>query len=302
MLICASVAVLIRFFGIDNNQTYKIASRGTFVRFKKSGKKISSIKEFLPPFFIRALLRLGFGGIKFKHGYSNWNEALSHCSGYSAQTITDTVVRASRAVRDGKAAYERDGVLFDKIEYSWPLLAALLGTPRKGNLLRVLDWGGSLGSTYRQNQKFIAAAGIDVQWTVIEQVHFVDIGMKEFQTQDLTFVANPDDLRGQDFDVVLFASSICYLENPSEAIQQAVGFNPSRLIFDRTPESKSNRDLIGVQKVGSGIFKASFPVRSFASGSLQKMIGAKYETVADWISDLQPDPQTIAKGYVFQRR
>jgi putative methyltransferase (TIGR04325 family) len=246
-------------------------------------------------------LRLGFGGNKFKHGYSSWDEAQANCSGYDAQSITDTVVSASRAVRDGKAAYERDGVLFDKIEYSWPLLAALMGTPRKGNELRVLDWGGSLGSTYRQNKELFFLAGLDVQWTVIEQSHFVEIGLKEFQTKELTFVANADDFSGKGFDVVLFASSICYLENPSVAIQQAVGLNPSRLIFDRTPESKSKKDLIGVQKVGSGIFKASFPVRSFASGSLQKMIGAKYSPVADWVSDLQPDPQTVAKGYVFQK-
>ena len=282
------------------NQWGYMLGLGTIIR-HKGATKISSIRSFLPPVLVNALLRLGFGGNKFKHGYLSWSEAKSYCSGYDAQSITDTVVSASRAVRDGKAAYERDGVLFDKIEYSWPLLAALLGTPRKGNSLRVLDWGGSLGSTYRQNKELFSLAGLDVQWTVIEQVHFVEIGLKEFQTKELTFVANTDDFSGQEFDVVLFASSICYLENPSVAIQQAVGLNPSRLIFDRTPESKSKKDLIGVQKVGSGIFKASFPVRSFASGSLQNMIGAKYSPVADWVSDLQPDPQTLAKGYVFQK-
>ena len=274
---------------------------GSISAAQKGVAKISNIREFLPPILIKALLRLGFGGNKFRHGYSNWEEAKSQCSGYDAQSITETVVSSSRAVRDGQAAYERDGVLFDKIEYSWPLLAALLGTPRKGDLLRVLDWGGSLGSTYRQNQELFSLSGLDVKWTVIEQGHIVDIGLKEFQTKNLTFVANPDDLSGQPFDVVLFASSICYLENPSLAIQQAVVLNPSRIIFDRTPESNTESDLIGVQKVGSGIFKASFPVRSFANGSLQKMIGDEYALVADWISDLQPDPQTVAKGYVFQK-
>lgn len=277
-----------------------LMSQESFPR-HKGAPKISTIRDFLPPILVRGLLRLGLGGNRYRHGYSSWADAKSRCSGYDAQQILDTVVDSSRAVRDGKYPYERDGVLFNKIEYSWPLIAAILGTPREGNILRVLDWGGSLGSTYRQNRELLSAAGVAVEWTVIEQAHFVEIGLKEFQNSELKFVHDPSQLDGQQFDIVLFASSICYFDEPKVAIEQAVLMNPTRIIFDRTPETTKGSDLIGVQRVGKGIFQASFPVHSFARGSLGYMIGDKYSKICEWESDLQPDPQTVAKGYVFQR-
>lgn len=250
---------------------------------------------------VRFFLRLGLGGNRFRHGYSTWDEAMAVCTGYDAKAITETVLRASRLVRDGDFQYERDGVVFDQIQYSWPLVAALLGTPRKDNLLHVLDWGGSLGSTYRQNSELLAAAGLKIKWTVLEQKHLSQIGSEEFQTEELNFVSEIEELEKNTFDVILFASSICYFESPSRALEKAVSLNPNRIILDRTPESKSQRDLIGVQRVGKGIYKASFPIHSFAKGSLATMIGSPYVQLSEWVSDLQPDPQTIAKGYVFQK-
>jgi putative methyltransferase (TIGR04325 family) len=101
--------------------------------------------------------------------------------------------------------------------------------------------------------------------------------------------------------VVLFASSICYFESPGEAIRGALALNPTRIIFDRTPHAKTHQDLIGVQKVGKGIYNASYPIRSFSEDSLSRMIGDGYSLVCEWNSRLQPDPQTLSRGLVFQR-
>ena len=58
-------------------------------------------------------------------------------------------------VKNGEAVYERDSVLFDEIQYSWGLLAGLekAALEHDGKLC-VLDFGGSLGSTYYQNKQF----------------------------------------------------------------------------------------------------------------------------------------------------
>lgn len=263
---------------------------------------MSNIRDFLPLVLVRLLLRVGAGGNTFKYGYKSWADAASRCTGYDAATITEAIVRASRAVRDKQAKYERDGVLFDAIQHSWPLLASILGAPKhhKG-VLRVLDWGGSLGSTYRQNQELLEAAGLETQWVIIEQDHIVEIGKNEFETSNLSFASSTKELEDLRFDVVLFASSLCYLESPDEAIREALALNPARIVIDRTPETNSPVDLIGVQRAGKGIYKASFPVHAFSSGTLAKLIGSEYSLISDWLCDLQPDPQTLSKGYVFQR-
>lgn len=223
-------------------------------------------------------------------------------TGYYAATITEAIVRASRAVREKQAKYERDGVLFDAIQHSWPLLASILGAPKhQKGVLGVLDWEGSLGSTYRQNQELLEAAGLETQWVIIEQDHIVEIGKSEFETSNLSFAPSTMELKDLRFDVVLFARSLCYLESPDEAIIEALALNPARIVIDRTPEANSPVDLIGVQRAGKRIYKASFPVHTFSSGTLAKLICNEYSLISDCLSDLQPDPQTLSKGYVFQR-
>ena len=155
------------------------------------------------------LLRLGFAGNRFRYGYKSWEEARAKCSGYDSDRITEALLRASRRARDGEIAYERDGVEFDSIQYSWPLLAAILGTPRSTGKLKVLDWGGSLGSTYRQNKGALSAAGIEVEWVVVEQEHLVEIGASEFSEDDLSFMSSTDGMPTGEFDVAVLASSIC---------------------------------------------------------------------------------------------
>lgn len=257
------------------------------------------IDNWLPPAIKNPLVRLGYAGNKFRYGFSSWEDAEEKCSGYDSSNITKVLIEATRKVVDGRAVYERDGVVFDSIQYSWPLLAALLGAPRSTNTLRVIDWGGSLGSTYRQNREILNQAGLDLEWHVVEQRHLVKIGRSEFVDDKLNFLYSLEDVPQQNFDVAIFAGSICYVKNPQEVLRQTSIKAPARIIFDRTPESKSQNDEIGVQKVGRAIYKASYPIRAFAPGRLGKMLGPTYRLTFEWVSDLQPDPHTVSKGYCF---
>jgi len=267
--------------------------------FSKHGR--SMIKLLMPPVLRALLLRLGFGGNRFKHGFGSWEAARISSSGYDAVEITDRLVEATRKVKEGEFAYERDGFLLQEIEYSWPLLTALLATPREGPLLRVLDWGGSLGSTYRQNRKILESAGIELEWVVVEQSHLVTIGESEFAEGKLGFRANLEGLKKGEFDVALFASSICYVPDAEAVLSSVTVLAPKRIIFDRTPETPGRDDLYGVQKVGSKIYRASYPIRSFGCGKIESMLMPNYTKLLEWECDLQPDPQTISKGYFFGR-
>jgi putative methyltransferase (TIGR04325 family) len=258
-------------------------------------------KEFVPPALKKYLIRLGLGGNRFSHGYRSWEEASRHSAGYDSNVITQQLVAATRKVRDGDAPYERDGVVFREIEYSWPLLAALLATPREGRVLRILDWGGSLGSTFRQNKAFLELADIDLRWVVVEQPHLVAIGDAEFTTEQLKFQGDLSGYKKADFDVAIFASSIGYVPNAEDILSSVTALGPKRLIFDRTPEANGQHDLFGVQKVGSRIYEASYPIRSFGRGKIESMLAPNYTKLLEWECELQPDPQTVSKGYLFCR-
>jgi hypothetical protein len=90
-------------------------------------------------------------------------------------------------VKEGKGAYERDSVIFEIIEYEWHLLACLLWIAAcNNNSLRVLDYGGSLGSLYYQHRDFLKYIS-DLRWTVVEQKSFVKCGKEQFENEHLKF-------------------------------------------------------------------------------------------------------------------
>ena len=62
----------------------------------------------------------------FKGNYNSWNEAVKYSTGYADEKILNRVLESALKVKNGEAVFERDSVLFDEIQYSWPLLSGLL--------------------------------------------------------------------------------------------------------------------------------------------------------------------------------
>ena len=93
--------------------------------------------------------------------YQNWEEASAHCTNYENASILKKVKAALIEVRDGRAAFERDSVLFQTPDYNWPLLSTLLWAfGKESNTLTILDFGGSLGSTYFQHRQWFNSCPI----------------------------------------------------------------------------------------------------------------------------------------------
>ena len=108
------------------------------------------IKLVTPPVFLHLAKRLCGNPPRDAYGlsgdYHSWDEALASSAGYDSEIILEKTRAALLKVKNGEAAYERDSVLFDEIEYAWPLLAGLMWVAaRCQGTLNVLDFGGSLG-------------------------------------------------------------------------------------------------------------------------------------------------------------
>ena len=222
------------------------------------------IKLFIPPIAINLLRKIKSITSQYGwHGdYPSWDEAKKHSTGYEDDKILQKVKDGLLKVKKGEAAYERDGVLFDKIEYSWPLLSGILlaASINKGQL-SVLDFGGSLGSTYFQNRKFLNLLQ-NVSWNIIEQPHFVREGQLHFQDERLHFYFYEDIetcIKTEKPDVLLLSSVLCYLEKPYEILENLLSYNFPFVIIDRTPLHKKGYDRITIQRVPPWIYKTSYP-------------------------------------------
>ncbi len=193
--------------------------------------------------------------------FNNWELASQKCAGYDTQIILEKVKAATLKVKSGSAVYERDSVLFEKIEYSWPLLAALLfvSVQRDGRL-HVLDFGGSLGSSYFQNKLFLDQLK-EVKWDIVEQPDFVNCGRQFIHSDVISFFFSPEeciDNKGLP-DLLLFSTTLPYLENPIEVITQMMKFKFPFILIDNTIFNYEPRDRLTIQQVPKSIYEAAYP-------------------------------------------
>jgi putative methyltransferase (TIGR04325 family) len=219
------------------------------------------LKDWLPPVLLRVARYLRGKGIRFEGNYKTWGEAAALCTGYEADLILDKVLEATLKVKRGEAAFERDSVLFDEIQYTWPITAALLwAAVRNNGELHVLDFGGSLGSSYFQNRKFISSLKT-VSWHVVEQEHFVDKGKTFIDDGVLKFYTSlKESVKAVSPNVILLSSVTQYLPSPQWLLDQINSMQADILLFDRTPFTLYDENTICIQNVPSDIYKVSYPM------------------------------------------
>lgn len=214
--------------------------------------------------------------------FGTWQEAHGQATGYDLALILEKTKKASLKVKNKEAAYERDSVLFDKIEYSWPVLAGLLrcATEKEGKL-HVIDFGGSLGSSYYQNRNFLSGLK-EFSWSIVEQKHFVACGKENFEDGVLKFYETIDlCFKERSLNVLLLSGVLHYLENPYEWIKKFCSLDIEYIIADLTPLLDSD-DRITVQNVSPQIYQASYPCWLLNRLKVMEAFSEKYVILAEF--------------------
>jgi putative methyltransferase (TIGR04325 family) len=265
------------------------------------------VKNLLPPIIFSQLSR-HFNKrkkIRFEGPFPSWDIAAMQCTGYDSEEILDKVLSSSLKVKQGSAVFERDSVLFDEIQYSWPLAAALLlAAVKSEGQLSVLDFGGSLGSSYFQNRKIISSLK-KIQWSVVEQEHYVVAGMLKIADESLKFYKSIKDcVKDNKPNAVLLSSVLQYLPTPYELIEEIISLRADIVVIDRTPILLSGeRDVINMQITPKVICQGSYPIRFFVKSNLVKAfeIGG-YELFESFKAIDNLDTSASWMGFIFKRK
>lgn len=218
----------------------------------------------------------------FSQGKASWDEVEAMARGYSADAIFNKVKNSLEQVRDRQAVYERDSVIFDEIQYAWPLLACLEKIIIQEGRLDVVDFGGSLGSSYFQNRDFLKPAKIN--WSVIEQPHFVREGKAHFTDSSLQFFSTIEEAlkSNPQNKVLLVSSTIQYLPAPFEALKSWVELPFKYIIFDRTTFYSRPENVITLQKVPPSIYDAEYPAWFLNEEQFLAFFASDYEKMSGW--------------------
>lgn len=260
---------------------------------------------FIPPILIKAKLffrkknaSYTQQSITWKGNYVSWQAALSDSDGYSHVSILLKVKESILKVKTGEAAYERDSVLFSEIQYSWPVLSALLLIATKQNKkLNIIDFGGSLGTLYFQYRAILENVGISLQWHVVEQDSFVEIGKQEISDEKLFFYSSIEESLESGFvpNLIIISGVLQCIEKPNQLIQEIINFKIENIIIDRTAFINKFPERITKQNVPEWIYKASYPCRFFEESKLKLFFNKEYELITEFDSFVDV-PITMSDG------
>jgi len=262
-----------------------------------SGKQ-SIIGSMVPPMALRWLDRVVLRRtIRLTGHHASWADAVAASDGYDDPRILERVAAAARAVRDGHAAYDQDGVTFTESSPDWPLMAILLAAVSEaGERLSVLDFGGSLGNTWRRAKPLLARFP-QTRWAIVEQQSLVDTGRREFQDGQLFFFDNAADAVARaDCNVLLLGSVLQYLPNPWQTLHDLLGLAPwHAVVVHRTPVW-NQADRLAVQETPKCIYGVPmrYPSWVFNAGDLDAALSPFGRLIS-----LPAEEQPVALGGSF---
>lgn len=260
------------------------------------------LKRYVHPPLLRLYRRIA-GGVRFSGNYAGWEEARAHATGYDSPEILERVRDAALKVKRGEAVFERDSVLFDKPQYAWPVIAGLLWiASRKGNRLNIVDFGGSLGSSFFQARRFLSHLDA-CRWSVVEQKHFVDTGRKQFEDDQLRFYDDLDAcIANEHPSAILLSSVLQYLPDPGSFIEAVIGKGFEFIIIDRTPFFVAQKDRLVIQTVPASIYPASYPAWIMNLGRFQDHFSGRYDLIAEFESSDTANIPAEFKGFLYKKK
>ena len=270
-------------------------------------KWLKSVIKFFLPYGVILLHRKQscHAAVEYTGNYSSWEAAARECEGYSSQTILDKVEKATVEVLSGKAVFERDSVLFFHEEPNYPLISNILVKAKNQKELKILDYGGSLGSAYFQNRKYLSSFD-KISWRIVEQPHFVKAGRKLFHGHsDISFYETLDEsMLDWEPDIVLFSGVLQYLPDYAEIIRKIKAAGIRLILIDRTllyseDEVHQNNHRFCIQTVSPEIYAARYPVQMFDQSEITSLLEPEYTLFDKYLS--YPDQVVLEKPRAFCR-
>ena len=243
--------------------------------------------------FIRELAR---GFRRVRHVGNSWDDASCAATGYDDDVIVQTVADAQQLVLSGEAAFERDGATFGEREFSWPLISAVFWAASiNDGRVSVLDFGGSLGSSFLQHLPLLSALS-SVRWGVVEQPDFVAAGRRLAVDERLTFYADVREaVQAIEPNCVVLSSVLQYLPDPIDTLMRASVAPGTVVVIDRTPFAEVPDHYAFVQRVRAHSYSASYPSWVFSQKKFDSELSNAFETVAEFDSS-DGSVRTVRRG------
>ena len=196
--------------------------------------------------------------------FKSWKDADQECMGYDLANIPLRTLDSITKTINSNTSYERDGAIisYNNKECRPDGQDQLINYISKlGDDPKILDFGGSLGSTYFQIKNFIKKKSIE--WHILEQPFYKNLGERYLQK----FFPNihfHDNLKtNYKFDLLCINGVLSYLEDPYCELKKMLSLGIPKVFIDRQQvivDSESDRIVIQVvpPEIYSTIYVCTF--------------------------------------------
>ena len=259
---------------------------------------------------LKSILQAEKSPFGWKGDFQTFEMAKAHSKGYNQEGIVQKAMNSALLVVTGEKPYERDGMVFEKLEHNWPLASALQKIAAEfNNSIEVCDFGGAFGSSYFQNRNLFNSSA-QVKWHVIEQNEFVRNGKLKFENDKLKFHYSIGEMEEEGYrpHVLLLSSVLQYLDYPYKWLNYFLALGYPYLLIDRTSFISGPYERITVQTVPPEIYEASYPCHFFKEEKLLEILTKHYDLISDFPSFCdnpsvsEDGNKQYWKGYFLKRK
>ena len=228
------------------------------------------------------------------------------CTGYDDTHIPFETLEAIYETKDTDGKYERDSsIIVGEPNFAFKALE-WIKKASNNKCINIVDFGGSLGSTYFQLLPYLS--DYETTWNVLEQESFVTVGKKNLEDKNLKFYSKIDDFKSTDCSRIFFSSStIQYLEEPFEVLRGLNLRDYEYLIFDRISVIDLQKDRLTVQIVPPSRYKSIYPCWFLSESNFITQINSLGFSLIDLFSAIGGKEATKAikksayKGFIFKK-
>ena len=210
---------------------------------------------FIQDKYTKYLYRYGSG---WSGDYKSWQECKKYCTGYDDASITEKVLSSILETKDQSGRYERDSSTIEGTpEFAFNSLRWMKSFA-EGNRINLVDFGGSLGSSFFQLKPFLDDYSLN--WNIVEQAHVAVVGKSKLENDQLKFFSNIQNIPNSSSISTFFSSSaIQYLQDPYKVLNDLNLAEFKYLIFDRLSAIEGEKDRLTIQIVPKKRYKAIYP-------------------------------------------
>jgi putative methyltransferase (TIGR04325 family) len=245
-------------------------------------RRLSLARRWIAPGLRDIFNRMTGHAIVYEGEFKRWQDAEAAAGGYDDDALVSRLEAAALAVGTGGVAWEQDGVTHDHVPADLPQLACLaqVALSHDGHL-SVLDFGGGLGSSYRQCRTHLHGLR-SLQWHIVEQPRLVAAGRSRMEDGTLRFHDTIAQTVAQASPKIALLSSVLqYLPEPYAVLDELIAAGLDFLLIDRHPCS-FGAECITVQKIPPRLYAASYPSWLFDRAKMWTKLADAYEPLLEW--------------------